>query len=92
MRERTFRQSLRDSTPMMGTFMKTPSPIIAEVLGLSELDVVALDTEHAPFGRLDTDLCIAVFRAANMPCLVRVGDDSATQLRNALDSGATGVA
>ncbi len=91
MGERTFRQSLRDSTPMMGTFMKTPSPIIAEVLGLSELDVVTLDTEHAPFGRLDTDLCIAAFRAANMPCLVRVGDDSATQLRNALDSGATGV-
>ncbi len=91
MSEKTFRQSLRESTPMMGTFMKTPSPIVAEVLGLSELDVVAIDSEHAPFGRLETDLCIAAFRAAGMPCLVRVGDDTPTQLRNALDSGATGV-
>ena len=91
MKDVNFRQALRDMTPMMGTFMKTPSPIVAEVLGLSELDVVALDAEHAPFGRLETDSCIAALRAAHMPCLVRVGDDSATQLRNALDSGATGV-
>ncbi len=91
MSEQNFRQALRDSKPMMGTFMKTPSPIIAEVLGLSDLDAIALDAEHAPFGRMETDLCIAALRAANMPCLVRVSDDSASELRNALDSGATGV-
>ena len=91
MSEQNFREALRDSTPMMGTFIKTPSPIVAEVLGLSDLDVIALDAEHAPFGRLETDLCIAALRAANKPCLVRVSDDSASELRNALDSGATGV-
>ena len=91
MNRETFRQSLLDGQAMMGTFMKTPSPIVAEVLGLSNLDVVAIDAEHAPFGRLDTDLCIAAFRAADMPCLVRIADDSTTQLRNALDSGADGV-
>ena len=91
MSEKNFREALRDSIPMMGTFMKTPSPIVAEVLGLSDLDVIALDAEHAPFGRLETDLCIAALRAADMPCLVRVSDDSASELRNALDSGATGV-
>ncbi|MEM9335513.1 MAG: aldolase/citrate lyase family protein, partial [Pseudomonadota bacterium] len=91
MKRETFRQSLLDGNPMMGTFLKTPSPVVAEVLGLSTLDVVAIDAEHAPFGRLDTDLCIAALRAADMPCLVRVADDSTTQLRNALDSGADGV-
>ena len=91
MRDLDFRQALRDATPMMGTFMKTPSPIIAEVLGLSDLDVIALDAEHAPFGRLETDACIAALRAANMASLVRVSDDSTSELRNALDSGATGV-
>lgn len=75
----------------MGTFIKTPSSIVAEVLGLSSLDVIAIDSEHAPFGRLETDLCIAAFRGADMPSLVRVADDSATQIRNALDSGASGV-
>lgn len=75
----------------MGTFMKTPAPVVAEVLGLTELDVITLDTEHAPFGRSELDLCIAALRAADMPSLVRVADDSTTSIRNALDSGATGI-
>ena len=86
-----FRRRLIDREAIIGTFIKTPSSIVAEVLGLSQLDVVAIDSEHAPFGRVEADLCIGAFRAADMPSLVRVADDSATQLRNALDSGANGV-
>ncbi len=86
-----FRRRLIGREAMMGTFIKTPSPIIAELLGLSELDVVAIDSEHAPFGRSEADLCIGALRAADMPSLVRVADDSPTQIRNALDSGASGV-
>lgn len=86
-----FRRRLREGEAMMGTFMKTPSPIVAEVLGLSALDVVTIDSEHAPFGRVETDLCIAAYRAADMPSLVRVADDSAREIRNALDSGASGI-
>lgn len=87
----TFRARLLEGEPLVGTFLKTPSPIAAEVLGMSALDVVAIDSEHAPFGRLESDLCIAAFRAADKPCLVRVADGSATEIRNALDSGASGV-
>ncbi len=86
-----FRERLRDSAPLIGTWVKTPSPVVAEVLALSDLDVVAIDCEHAPFGRTELDLCIAAFRAADKPCLVRVADDSPTEIRNALDSGATGI-
>ena len=86
-----FRDKLRGNEAMMGTFIKTPSPIVAEVLGLSDLDAVAIDSEHAPFGRMEMDLCIAALRAADMPSLVRLADDSTTQIRNALDSGATGI-
>ena len=87
----TFRKRLIDSTPLMGTFLKTPSPIVAEVLALSDLDVIAIDAEHAPFGRLELDACIAALRAAGKPCLVRISDDSPTEIRNALDCGATGI-
>jgi 2-keto-3-deoxy-L-rhamnonate aldolase RhmA len=86
-----FRQRLLAREPIIGTFIKTPSPIMAEVLSLSELDVVAVDAEHAPFGHLEADLCIGTFRAKGMPSLVRVAEDSPTALRNALDSGASGV-
>lgn len=86
-----FRQRLRRSDPLIGTFIKTPSPIVAEVLGLSTLDTIAIDCEHAPFGRVDLDLCISALRAADMPSLVRLADGSPTQIRNALDSGASGI-
>lgn len=87
----TFRERLINGEPLVGTFLKTPSAIAAEVLSYSDLDVFCIDTEHAPFGRLETDHCLAAFRAADKPSLVRVADDSATEIRSALDSGATGV-
>lgn len=87
----TFRSRLRNGDPLAGTFLKTPSSIVAEVLCLSKLDVFCIDTEHAPFGPLETDQCIAAFRAADAPNLVRVADDSSTAIRGALDSGATGI-
>ena len=87
----SFRKRLTAREPIAGTFMKTPSSIVAEVLGLASLDAVAIDVEHAPFGRLELDQCIGALRAADMPSLVRVADDSPTQIRNALDCGATGI-
>ena len=60
-------------------------------MGLTDLDVICVDTEHAPFGRLETDLCIGALRAADMPSLVRVANDSSTEIRSALDSGASGI-
>jgi 2-keto-3-deoxy-L-rhamnonate aldolase RhmA len=86
-----FRKRLLDRETILGTFVKTPSPIVAEVLGLSDLDAFCIDTEHAPFGRLELDQSIAAFRAADKPCLVRTADDSPREIRNALDSGVTGI-
>lgn len=86
-----FRQRLTSGEALMGTFLKTPSAVMAEVLALSALDVIAIDAEHHPFGRLELDSCVAALRAADMPCLVRLSSDSPTDIRNALDCGATGI-
>ncbi len=87
----TFRNRLIGGDLIVGTFIKTPSSIVAEVLSLSDLDAFCIDVEHAPFGRLELDLCVAAFRAADRPSLVRTANDSSTEIRNALDSGATGI-
>jgi 2-keto-3-deoxy-L-rhamnonate aldolase RhmA len=50
-----------------------------------------LDTEHAPFGRLEIDGCVAALRVADQPCLVRLAANTPGEIRNALDSGATGI-
>lgn len=86
-----FRQRLLAREKLIGTFLKTPSPIVCEVLGLTPLDAVCVDAEHAPFDRLTLDSCIHTLRAAAMPSLVRIPSAAPDQILNALDCGATGI-
>jgi len=82
---------LADGAMLIGTFLKTPSPIICEVLGQTELDLICIDAEHAPFDRGDIDACIHALRAADMPCLVRVPANRPEHILTALDCGANGI-
>lgn len=86
-----FQSAMRQGERLVGTFVKTPSPIVAEVLGQTRLDCVCLDAEHAPFDRLALDQMIAHLRVADMPTLVRVPAAQDWLILNALDCGATGV-
>ena len=86
-----FKSRLLSGERLLGTFVKTPSPVITEVLGLTELDAVCLDAEHASFGRVELDSCVQTLRAADMPSLVRVAGNSREQILQALDCGATGI-
>lgn len=88
---KNLKSQLAAGTPLVGTFIKTPSPIVCEVLGKTELDVVCLDAEHSPFDRLVQDQCLQVLQAGQMPSLVRVPTGSPEHILNALDCGATGV-
>jgi len=90
-RHNAFKSRLMNRDLMMGTFLKTPSPIVCEVLGMSPLDCICIDAEHAPFGRLELDGCLAALRAADMPSFVRVQTGCAGEILTALDSGATGI-
>ncbi len=90
-RRAEFRARLRAGEPLIGTFVKTPSSIVCEVLARSALDVLCLDAEHAPFDRAALDACLAVARLADAPALVRVPAAEPAQVLNALDCGATGI-
>ena len=76
---------------LVGTFVKTPSPLVVEVLALTGLDCLCLDAEHAPFDRLAIDSCVMAARAAGKDVLVRIPSAAPEHLLNALDCGATGV-
>jgi len=90
-RRNSFRQRLLNHDLLVGTWVKTPSPIVCEVLGKTDLDALCLDAEHAPFGRTDLDACIAAIRATNVTPLVRVPSADPHDILNALDCGATGI-
>jgi 2-keto-3-deoxy-L-rhamnonate aldolase RhmA len=82
---------LRRGETLLGTFLKTPSYISAEVLGATPMDTVCIDAEHAPFGRLELDACLQALHAAGMPALVRLPSGAPEHILNALDCGATGI-
>lgn len=86
---KTFRQRLRSFEPLLGTFVKSPSPHAIEILGDVGFDFVVLDEEHAPLDRGTLDIQILGARAANIAPLVRVA--SADHILPALDAGAVGV-
>ena len=91
MSESTLKARLAARELVVGTFVKTPSPIVVEVLSLTGLDCICLDAEHSPFDRGSLDRCIHAARAGSMEVLIRVPSSAPEHLLNALDCGATGV-
>jgi len=87
----TLRERMHAGQILAGTFQKTPSHDVLEVLSLSGLDFVCLDAEHASFGRQQLDACLAVARALDFPTLVRSPSAEPAMLQQVLDAGAHGV-
>lgn len=87
----TLKQKLAAGQVVVGTFVKTPSPIVVEVLAMTALDTLVLDAEHAPFDRGTLDGCIMAARAGGKDVLVRTPSAAPEHILNALDCGASGV-
>jgi 2-keto-3-deoxy-L-rhamnonate aldolase RhmA len=90
MRIQNFKARMANRDMMAGTFVKTPSYELIEVLATSNLDFVCIDMEHSPFDRARADACLAVARALDFPVLVRVTHFSAETILQVLDMGAVG--
>lgn len=76
---------------LVGTFVKTTSHQIVEVLARSGLDFIVLDAEHAPFDRGSLDSALLAARALGLPALVRIPDITPGTVLAMLDMGAEGV-
>lgn len=76
---------------LFGSFLKTPSPILVEVMADCGLDLLCLDAEHAPFDRIAIDACVMAARAGGLPAIVRPPTAAPEHILNALDCGAEGV-
>ncbi len=85
------RTRLLSGAELTGTFIKTPHPIVVEVMARTGLDLLILDAEHAPFDRTTIDACLIAGRVAGVPLLVRVPSQAPEHLQGALDGGAAGV-
>lgn len=86
-----FARRFRSRELLVGTFVKTPDPVVIEVLARSLLDFVVLDAEHAPFDRRDINDCVLAAREGGLPVLVRVPSSDPVGIQQALDVAAQGV-
>jgi len=80
-----------DGRGKVGTFVKTDSTQVVEILGLCDLDFAVLDAEHAPFDRGMMDRMLFTARAVGLPMLVRVPDHRDATILSVLDLGAGGI-
>lgn len=86
-----FRRRLVGGERIVGTFVKTPSPPVIEIIGRAGFDFLVLDAEHTAMGRETVDLCLLAARAAVIPMLVRVPVASPEWISTGLDAGAAGI-
>ncbi|WP_210206710.1 HpcH/HpaI aldolase family protein [Rhodoplanes serenus] len=75
----------------IGTFVKTASPQVVEILGLSRLDFAVIDAEHAPFDRTTLDLMMMASCAVGLPLAVRIPEVRPATVLSTLDIGAAGL-
>ncbi len=86
-----FKRRLAARAPLLGTFLKTPHPILVEILGRAGFDFLVIDAEHGPFDRASIDTLMIAGRAAGLPLLVRMPARGADWIGFSLDAGAAGI-
>lgn len=86
-----FRQRCHAGEKVAGTFQKTPSRHVGEILARSGLDFAVLDAEHAPFGIEAIDEVLAATHPRGFPVLVRVPELRSSLIGACLDAGASGI-
>lgn len=87
--------SLRDriigGERLVGTFLKTPAPQIAEIFGLAGIDFAVADMEHGPIALGDLDRLSLGARSVGLPLLFRSAGLEPAAIWPALDLGCAGV-
>jgi 2-keto-3-deoxy-L-rhamnonate aldolase RhmA len=86
----TFKRALETRKPLIGTMLTVSSTEIAEALALIGFDWVFIDTEH---GSLSIHDALVATQAIADRCytLVRVGDGTAENIKQTLDTGCSGI-
>ncbi|MHB8617975.1 MAG: HpcH/HpaI aldolase family protein [Chloroflexota bacterium] len=87
----TLRVELSARRPVVGTWLQTPSPEIAEILGLAGYDFLIVDLEHGYFGTESVPNLLRGAELGGAAALVRVPQEAPEQVGKALDLGAAGV-
>lgn len=87
------RKSLKSGQTVIGTWLNSGSPIIAELMAAAGFDFVCVDAEHSAVDLPQTQQLFQAIRSGNRDCaaLVRLHGVDYSLVKRYLDAGARGV-
>jgi len=85
------KEKLAAGRPVIGIWSIIPSPVVAEIIGLSGLDFAILDMEHGIFDMASLDACVRAVESAGAAPLVRIPGMNSSAAQWALDLGCYGI-
>jgi 4-hydroxy-2-oxoheptanedioate aldolase len=91
MHANALKRKLASGGTAVGTIVQVPHPLIVEACGRAGLDFVILDEEHGALGPDRLADMIRAAEVAKVTPLVRVSENRAAPILQALDQGAHGV-
>ncbi|CCG98362.1 2-dehydro-3-deoxyglucarate aldolase [Fibrella aestuarina BUZ 2] len=86
----SFAQKLRGSSGLLGTLVSLPAPQISEMLSAAGFDWLFIDLEHSTLTPADAQQLLQAMRGT-CSGVVRVAENSAVCIKQALDLGADGL-
>ena len=85
------RNKLKNKSPSIGSWMQLPHASIAEIIGDSGYDWVAVDLEHGSFSLHQLPDIFRALELGNTLPLARLAQGSIKECKQVLDAGAAGV-
>ncbi|MFP4106522.1 MAG: HpcH/HpaI aldolase family protein, partial [Phycisphaerae bacterium] len=92
-RVRNVRKALRSGEVVVGSWINTASPIVAELLAGLGFDFLCVDAEHSAVNEPQAQMLFQAMRAGNPDCaaLVRLPGHDYQTIKRYMDAGADGV-
>ena len=91
MKRNSAKSKLREKGFLLGPFVEVGAPEIVEILGLAGFDFAIIDCEHAAFSGETVGNMIRASAASDIAPMVRVRENAAGPILEALDLGAVGL-
>lgn len=85
------KKRLKQGGAVLGTFVMCNSPDLVEIIGLSGIDFIVIDTEHGPMTIESTQHLIRAAETRGVTPITRVTDSTDTTILRSLDVGAHGI-
>lgn len=87
----TLGDRLRSGEPLMGTFVKSSDPNVAEALAAAGFDLLIADLAHSTLGLRDAEAVARAADAHGVPVLVRIEPGDLGLAGRILEAGAAGI-